>query len=624
MAQPYDMVEGEGVNGSARPLEPLVTECQQACAAAPPASTCADPKSQDTPKTGWAMSFFTRNEHVPKHHHVCPKAFTGQVGTGNSQEPRSPLLGAPAEDENAISSSLAPSLDHVISAVPVVAARRWSLVDLDDQAPSSPKVAPLNMEPGLDRQGVEGILSNIRANLSDKRHNDCPQRTSIARASNENRVPSPRASSDLDTTNNDRPRQPASLTDSYLVTTTDIAGILDIVIAGIRNTHVESSSAACLSLLLPRETQSKPKIKAIVPGRPNIVDPVTTFSSVQPSFSLTGCSESATETLDRDNAQGPNAIATGSETASPSVSVSASRHFSSSATSPRGTKRVSFDLDSVHEEMGTMAERFQRGERRSSSAPVPEASAREQPKRAISARSMTSFPKLLSRTCTDEWLTPATLLKHQKGDGDPRDTTMSSDLYQHGVDAHFGTVQAHLPVLEESPMPSPPFMQTSPFEEVGRYEANSKRLGRALGSLSHRRRSSFKPAPSSDQAQNEGLLDKLRRYSFMPLLEQTPGGIRGASPPHPPLERTWTELPDRERKRSSKEMLQDILDNVYSPPNRSSDSSSGTRKGKAPERASQDRSRMTCTSCPEDAMPHVCTDDQFTPWSEHEDFQWDE
>ncbi|KAI2628626.1 hypothetical protein GGR54DRAFT_636341 [Hypoxylon sp. NC1633] len=208
-----------------------------------------------------------------------------------------------------------------------------------------------------------------------------------------------------------------------------------------------------------------------------------------------------------------------------------------------------------------------------------------------------------------------------------------SDLYAHGVDAHCGMdIPKPLEMLEESPRQTPVPVDNFPFPDTGPrwphdlnegLEIGSKKTGSAIGAASHRRKSASKPIEARSPDQGRGLLDQLRRYSFMPLLDHTPESIREASPPT----RTWAEIPlrgDGGRKQSSKELLQEILDGKPASNRSSRVSSQGssrsgflrrrkrTNSGKAQKRPSGAPGRVSCS---EDQTPHICVDEQLTPLS---------
>ncbi|KAI0026234.1 hypothetical protein F4780DRAFT_16513 [Xylariomycetidae sp. FL0641] len=324
--------------------------------------------------------------------------------------------------------------------------------------------------------------------------------------------------------------------------------------------------------------------------------------------------------------------------------------------SPRRSRRVSFNLSPPRDSESSAAEQPITYERRSISAPVPEPARPETLKRVARMGSMTSFPRLLSRSCTDDWVTPLGLFgEHAQA----KQKAIESDLYGRGVDAHCG-ICLHSPLptplstVEESPQPVPQLepqpgvyspatgvravdsspepdrrWSCQPGERRDRPDPQAKRFGRSLGaSTHHRRKSSMLPAelqPNEDP--NEGLLSKLRRYSFMPLLDHTPESIRS---PSPPVHRKWSELPVIEEPvgtaarehRSSTVMLREILDRSSNQPSkqpstRSSCSSSKSRPTKGKEVARLPRPEGPCM---EDTSPHVCVDEQMTPGSDRQIF----
>ncbi|KAI1080014.1 hypothetical protein F5B20DRAFT_148139 [Whalleya microplaca] len=305
--------------------------------------------------------------------------------------------------------------------------------------------------------------------------------------------------------------------------------------------------------------------------------------------------------------------------------------ISSISESPSATRKASARLSPTEEEPSIMPGQFYT--RRSSSAPVSSRASIRKSGRSSSARkesAWTNFPKLSSRASTTDWLTPLGLY------GDPdhlqrRETI--SDLYNHGVDAHCGVENsAPLSIVEESPRHTPlptdnesllhdaERAWSSQLDEAPRSH-NKRKMGYAIGSATQSRRSSVKPIENHEPTpKSGGFLDTLRRYSFMPLLDQTPENIRAATPPI----RSWTILPlqlERDKKRSSKAMLQEILD--QSPTSsKSSSSKSGSRKKSASWKTPKRLSGPGRMSCSEETAPHVCLDDQMSPWSSEHGTSW--
>ncbi|KAI1087215.1 hypothetical protein F5B19DRAFT_486874 [Rostrohypoxylon terebratum] len=266
-----------------------------------------------------------------------------------------------------------------------------------------------------------------------------------------------------------------------------------------------------------------------------------------------------------------------------------------------------------------------REQRRSASEPVSPRASSGDLKSGVGRRR--DGPGLRSRSSTADWLTPLGLFGEsnmsQRG-------SMMSDLYVLGVDAHSGAnTQKPLEVLKEPPLVAPApidgflFKSKGPQWPTHRGEGPDALLkpGSAIGASTHRRKSSFRPIESTKPHTNHGLLDTLRRYSFMPLSDQTPENIREASPPA----QTCTDLQLREdggRKQSSKDLLQEILDKKPMPKKLSRRSS---RKPSQPHIENPNRSRtgtassrksgMGRMSCSEDQTPHICMDEQLTSLS---------
>ncbi|KAI1490188.1 hypothetical protein F5X96DRAFT_637312 [Biscogniauxia mediterranea] len=118
----------------------------------------------------------------------------------------------------------------------------------------------------------------------------------------------------------------------------------------------------------------------------------------------------------------------------------------------------------------------------------------------------------------------------------------------------------------------------------------------------------------TEEDPNESLLSKLRCYSFIPLLDQTPESIRGTVPPT----QSWTEPPlplEWGRKMSSMKLLQEILRKSSPPLSKTSRSNSGALKPRNPPRLFSRPDRIPCS---EDTTPHICVDEQPTPFSERE------
>ncbi|KAI0846131.1 hypothetical protein F5Y00DRAFT_254817 [Daldinia vernicosa] len=318
------------------------------------------------------------------------------------------------------------------------------------------------------------------------------------------------------------------------------------------------------------------------------------------------------------------------------VSRNASTHASSliasNTPSISDMRRTSAKFHSTIEESAHVQEPKLQGKRRSASEPVS-------PRRSLGGikiptnryrdGSMTGFPKILSRSCTSDWLTPLGLSSEPST---PQQREIIPDLYARGVDAHCGVnVSRPLEILEESPRQTPVPPTDTPFQESmlqwpgkldEKPEKFSRKTGRAIGASSHRRKSSFEPPGFWASSTSHDLLDKLRRYSFMPLLDQTPESSRKVLP----LPRVWDELPPREggRRQSSKALLQEMLNGKPASKPASNKSSrkssrSGTRRQRKKTGSSATQKRQSVgrgrVSCSEDQTPHICMDEQLTPFS---------
>ncbi|KAI1458751.1 hypothetical protein F4805DRAFT_113189 [Annulohypoxylon moriforme] len=278
----------------AMPSEPLVSICQPGRSVPGSLPEAQSPPPIRAPKSRWAIPFSMRHHHNPKHRHFCPKPLGRRIhrtfhGTSDSIPLLQPLRSESGIDSIEFTKPLISS-----PASPIV--HRWNSVYTRSHSRSdrSSSTDPVD----IDQQGTDAIVSTIRAYLSSRKHNNCSPRINMSTV-NEN-YPPPKLQTVQDALRESHVGPGGTIADSYLVTTSDIAGILDIVISGIRGIHRGRSAAKCLSMLLPKESLPKPSpnIKAIVPGSPSIADPATTISSVQPSFSVTGCSGNHKHYLD--------------------------------------------------------------------------------------------------------------------------------------------------------------------------------------------------------------------------------------------------------------------------------------------------------------------------------------
>ncbi|KAI0116020.1 hypothetical protein F4776DRAFT_317300 [Hypoxylon sp. NC0597] len=272
------------------PLEPSVSIRQPSrCISVSPTeihssvSTC-------TLKPRWPRSLTMGYRRHPRYRHFCPKPLSRRLDRTLHKTSDSITL-QPLTNESDIGTN-GYTTPLISSPTSPIATDHWSSIFPGNHSPHSERShssidLPLGNPISIDKQATDAIVCNIRAYLSNKRHNDCSLRTGMLQVANENHPPS-----ELQTRQSSHEHACEATSDNYLVTTSDIAGILDIVIARVRCIHHDGAAARCLSMLLPKEALLKPipNITAIVPGSPGIADPATTICSVKPSFSVASCS----------------------------------------------------------------------------------------------------------------------------------------------------------------------------------------------------------------------------------------------------------------------------------------------------------------------------------------------
>ncbi|KAI0425906.1 hypothetical protein F5Y09DRAFT_351794 [Xylaria sp. FL1042] len=411
------------------------------------------------------------------------------------------------------------------SPVPIITTRRSSSITGREQGLSTchdqgrlPPVPRTESHGHVKTQGIDGILCNVRAFLAARRQ--CAGSGNPATTvTNENNTPL----SSLQTAPYKPHLQiPAEPDDQYLITTDDIIGVIDIVIAGVRGIRDDETQLDCRSLLFPSGTHAKPTLctQNIMPGVSAVADPATTICSPRPCFSLANDSE--------------------------------------------------------------------------------------------------KFGHLSS--------TPKTTYNEMENNESVQRREMVADLYHDGVDAHT-CIYNPLPILEEDPSSK---LTPSPSAQFGDFQSDiheydnewpseaceggydlTKKPGRSIGVACHKR---IRARSSLDQRQDitENLLDRLRRYSFVPLSEHLPEYIHSDRLAHPP----WTERPqedDIDLKPSGRELLQQILHRSNPPSIKDLSSNSGSRTPIIP--GSQDsklQGVLEGESCSSDAAPHICVNEQRT------------
>lgn len=176
-------------------------------------------------------------EHQENDHRSPKKAI---IGYADQTRPRF-ATGVPKFEPD-MDSETSTEIEHssrpvrlMSSPAPPVTTKRWSSISIGAaKSPQPRKSKSTDLvdthfdDPIVVRRGVESIVSNIQAYLSHKRHEDCtpsstagsPPSQSPARSASPDSVR--RESSEREHQNSDESPE------SYLVTTRDIAGILDV------------------------------------------------------------------------------------------------------------------------------------------------------------------------------------------------------------------------------------------------------------------------------------------------------------------------------------------------------------------------------------------------------------
>ncbi|KAI8950399.1 hypothetical protein F4801DRAFT_590468 [Xylaria longipes] len=595
----------ENTNSTARPSEPLASVCL------PLAESMLPPPREQSPVLEPSAN---SHDHLPKHHRFNPTSNRRQSG---AKEP-------PAETDTTYQGRL-------------------------------PLITKAQLDYHVSKQEIDNILRNIRGYLSARQHRDSCGKPAMPVAPENKMPPSPFL------TPLESPYLEAQTLalpdDQYLVTKGDIVGILDIVVTGIRKFQDDSIQPDCQSLVSPNSTHVKPTLHAqnIIPCASAIADPATTICLPRTCFSLADSPEavrhlsptaittygmikikingfdSFSEISCQDNINDDGYNGDIPEVGSPGPSICFSRYnlenrHLSWPQSPRVPRRVSFGINPSCDLFYLFEKKSRKPGQRSTSEPNPQ----WRPGLIRAATTpITSFPRLISRSCTNDWLTPLGLCGEMESREQVQDQETITNLYNHGVDAHSGVcIHSPLPILEEVPRTTSTCPDCSPFlddyhspirENEGQWlslaEDNNgdhrKRLGRSIGVARHRR---IKAREPRDQHQNfkENLLDGLRRYSFLPLLDQTPENIRGEHPTN----HSWMEIPlegDRGRKLSSQELLQQILHQSDTSSMRSSrsKSSSGAMTTTQLKGGGRGQSQIEVRPCSEDTTPHICLDEQW-------------
>lgn len=238
------------------------------------------PTEGSSPEVHWIPS--SKHQPNPKHHHFCAKPIINRFCKARLSSPeydadvvphqvntRSPFPEEPFTIEQLVSPPAAP-----------VITERWSSTSIGSTLPAAKSYSPGDIcpdDPNRSRENIETIVHDICTYLSGLRHDDCPLRRPQDTSTNHGKMHG----------ETDAARDNVG---SFLVSTDDIAEILEIVITGLRDEHGEQMPFGCLTALLGEDHNTRPSTMdgSIVPTASCLAEPATTISSVKPSFSMIG------------------------------------------------------------------------------------------------------------------------------------------------------------------------------------------------------------------------------------------------------------------------------------------------------------------------------------------------
>ncbi|KAH8666453.1 hypothetical protein BX600DRAFT_539576 [Xylariales sp. PMI_506] len=223
---------------------------------------------------------------------------------------------------------------------------------------------------------------------------------------------------------------------------------------------------------------------------------------------------------------------------------------------------------------------------------------------------MYSFPKLESRNCTNDWIAPP----GQNEEAIVQPATVFPDFYRCGIDAHSGWQP--LKLTQDNAAMSCRTRNLAWQHQGSRQgetiEMPDRKHSAATdeGPSSYQRNSVVSPNNEADPGNSSPLIETLRQYSFLPLQEQPPENLRKTTSTlrnSVPGEELFTDASNK-RKRSSKELLEDIL-------RKSSWYLDNNRIRKRGSHASTSslqvyRGSTQVHHCMEDHTPHICMDEE--------------
>ncbi|KAI1148921.1 hypothetical protein F4825DRAFT_469680 [Nemania diffusa] len=589
----------ESVASLSRTLEPLTSHLPLLAETVPPSTNDQATLCKHSTET---------YAHLPRHRHSSPTSSCYRLNQSKAQGPPDFIEVASSKEGMSTTSSNDVPDRLASSPAPAITTRRCSSATGREQSLVAchyqgrlPPMTRAQLDGFVSKKGMDDILCNVRAYLSAGQHTRSSRKPSMM-VTNENDTPSALLQTLLDGPSIEMPALPE---DQYLVTADNIAKILDIVIAGVRSSiQANDTQPGCQSLLFPNGTHAKPTLRSqnIIPGVSSVAGPATTICSPRPCFSLADDLEepgrlhlkpkTTYSSSYQDDACYDCADADAAGVDCPESSRSVSLVYSSqgrhgSWPPSRGVAQKVSLWATPRDSFNPFETQFQQAEQRSLSEPIPQ----RQPKNRVIYTStpapITSFPKLISRACTNDWLTPLGLFDDMDNGELSESETMIPNFYSHGVDAHSGVgIHNPLPILEEASQTTSTTPNRSPFhspiQEFGGQwsshtgeldEDHGEKLGCPAGTTSHRRIKTREPH-GRHKNMNENYLDGLHHYSFMPHSDGAPISVHGNRPIQPP----WSHAPpveDNGRKRSSRELLQRILHESDASSRNSSRSKSG-------------------------------------------------
>ncbi|TGJ88416.1 hypothetical protein E0Z10_g368 [Xylaria hypoxylon] len=271
----------EDLNSVVRPSEPLASVCLPLTKAVPQSNHEQEPVLKPSTDS---------RERSPSHHHFCPTSIRRRFNQTRFREQIH--LEAALSDEAASTAGSNAVINKLASSpAPAIMTRRWSSVTDTEQSLAAhhcqgrlPTVTRAQLDGYVSKQGMDGIVCNVRAFLSARRQSNGSGKPCMT-VINENDIPPSSVQTPLD---DPHPQMSALPEDQYLVTTDNIAGILDIVIAGIRSIQDDGAQLDYRSLLFSSGAPVKPTLRTqnIIPGVSAVADPATTICSPRPCFSL--------------------------------------------------------------------------------------------------------------------------------------------------------------------------------------------------------------------------------------------------------------------------------------------------------------------------------------------------